>query len=176
MDGEGEPIAAERVLRELARLHDDIHVLFRPVTDGAVPEGPGLSSRQAHALYVIAAGTIRMSELANRLRMTQAGTTTVVDRLVEVELVTRERDALDRRSICLTATESGRELIEKGNVWEQTALAALGAALLGEVPKVVEQCIEGLVRTVEAAVEELESLRARGDEAAADAEDMIAEI
>jgi DNA-binding MarR family transcriptional regulator len=156
MDGESEPLAAERVLRELARLHDDIHVLFRPLADGSVLEGPRLSSRQAHALYVITAGTIRMSELANRLRMTQAGTTTVADRLVELELVTRERDALDRRSIALTATESGRELIEKGNVWEQKALAALGAALLGEVPKVVEQCIEGLVKTVEAAVEELE--------------------
>jgi DNA-binding MarR family transcriptional regulator len=176
MNGKGEPIAAERVLRELARLHDDIHVLFRPVTEGAGLEGPRLSSRQAHALYVITAGTIRMSELAKRLRMTQAGTTTVVDRLVELELVTRQRDVTDRRLIYLTATESGRELIEKGNVWEQKALGALGAALLGEVPKVVEQCIEGLVKTVEAAVEELEDRRARGDDGSVDDGDVILEI
>ncbi|MFZ0994625.1 MAG: MarR family transcriptional regulator [Candidatus Dormiibacterota bacterium] len=173
MDGDSEPIAAERVLRELARLHDDIHVLFRPVAEGSALEGPGLSSRQAHALYVITTGTIWMSELANRLRMSQAGTTTVVDRLVELELVTRERDASDRRLIFLTATDGGRDLIEKGNVWEQKALAALGAALQGEVPKVVEQCVEGLVKTVEAAVEELEDRRARPDEAAVDEEDMI---
>jgi DNA-binding MarR family transcriptional regulator len=164
MDGDSEPIAAERVLRELARLHDDIHVLFRPLAEGTEVEGPRLSSRQAHALYVITTGTIWMSELASRLRMTQAGTTTVVDRLVELELVARERDASDRRLIFLTATDAGRDLIEKGNVWEKKALAALGAALLGEVPKVVEQCIEGLVKTVEAAVEELEDRRARRGE------------
>jgi DNA-binding MarR family transcriptional regulator len=175
MDGDGQPIAAERVLRELARLHDDIHVLFRPVAETGAIEGPRLSSRQAHALYVITTGTIWMSELANRLRMTQAGTTTVVDRLVELELVTRERDASDRRLIFLVATEAGRNLIEKGNVWEQKALAALGAALLGEVPKVVEQCIEGLVKTVEAAVEELEDRRGRGEEVSVGDGDVLEE-
>jgi DNA-binding MarR family transcriptional regulator len=176
MDTGGAPIAAERVLRELARLHDDIHVLFRPVAEGSPLDGPRLSSRQAHALYVITTGTIWMSELANHLRMTQAGTTTVVDHLVELKLVTRERDAADRRLIFLTATDAGRDLIEKGNVWEQKALSALGAALLGEVPKVVEQCIEGLVKTVESAVEELEERRARGDEASVDDGDPIVEI
>ncbi|HVB54098.1 MAG TPA: MarR family transcriptional regulator [Candidatus Acidoferrales bacterium] len=150
---------AERLLRELARLHEVLHVLFRPRPDAGAEvvgtEVEALSSRQAHALYLIQPRPTTMTELAALLRLSPAAATTVADRLVELGVARRDRDPSDRRLVYLATTERGSDLIRDGNVWEQSGLAVLANVLENEAPGLEEQCAEGLVRMVEAAVDAL---------------------
>jgi DNA-binding MarR family transcriptional regulator len=161
-------VRAERLLRELARLHDVLHALFRPRPDqGAVGEGTDseiLSSRQAHALFLIQAKPITMTELATMLRLSPAATTPVADRLVELGMAERVRDPADRRLVYLATTDRGVALIRDGNVWEQQGLGVLAVVLEQEAPGLEEECAEGLVRMVEAAVDALAEARTGGEE------------
>jgi DNA-binding MarR family transcriptional regulator len=54
---------------------------------------------------------LRPSELADRVMVTRAGITARVDRLVERDLVRRQRDADDRRSEPVQLTDAGRLLL-----------------------------------------------------------------
>jgi MarR family 2-MHQ and catechol resistance regulon transcriptional repressor len=53
-------------------------------------------------------GRLRMSDLAAQTSLTPSGLTRAVDRLVELELVTREACAADRRGAFAALTERGR--------------------------------------------------------------------
>ena len=53
-----------------------------------------------------------MSELAEAARQISATMTGIVDRLVERELLTRQRDPADRRALRVSLTASGEELLE----------------------------------------------------------------
>ena len=53
-----------------------------------------------------------MSELADAARQISATMTGIVDRLVERNLLTRQRDPADRRAVRITLTEDGRKLLD----------------------------------------------------------------
>ena len=68
-----------------------------------------LTMSQTKALYlVVAAGQLRMSELAGRLGVTSSTATGVVDGLVGHGLLVRHEDPADRRQVVVTATAGGR--------------------------------------------------------------------
>jgi DNA-binding MarR family transcriptional regulator len=54
-----------------------------------------------------------MSELAEAARQISATMTGIVDRLVEREVITRQRDPDDRRALRVSLTEKGAGLLEK---------------------------------------------------------------
>jgi DNA-binding MarR family transcriptional regulator len=63
-------------------------------------------------------GTCSMGELSKRLRITQGVATRMVDRLLEKDMVERERDTDDRRVVLVTPTKKGSGIaldIEKLN-------------------------------------------------------------
>jgi DNA-binding MarR family transcriptional regulator len=68
-----------------------------------------LAPSHARALGVIAEAPIRLSSLAERLRVAPRTVTEVVDALVDRELVERRRDPDDRRATLVALTESGRD-------------------------------------------------------------------
>jgi DNA-binding MarR family transcriptional regulator len=113
-----------------------------------------LTMSQTKALYlVLAAGQLRMSELAGRLGVTSSTATGVVDGLVAHGLLARHEDPADRRQVVVSATaeaeatlESFREL-NSGRMREM--LAHVDAADLA----VVEQALRILDAAVAADVE-----------------------
>jgi DNA-binding MarR family transcriptional regulator len=56
---------------------------------------------------------LRMSDLAGRVMFSPSGLTRVVDRLVDVRLVERERDSADARVVFARLTAQGHELLRK---------------------------------------------------------------
>ena len=73
-----------------------------------------LTMSQTKAMYlVIAAGPMRMTELAHRLGVTNSTATGQVDRLVELGLVDRHEDPADRRQVVVHATEHGSATLEQ---------------------------------------------------------------
>jgi MarR family transcriptional regulator, organic hydroperoxide resistance regulator len=72
-----------------------------------------LTMAQTKALYlVLAAGQLRMSELAARLGVTSSTATGQVDRLVETGLLERREDPADRRQVVVTATPAAEATLE----------------------------------------------------------------
>lgn len=73
-----------------------------------------LTMSQTKALYlVIAAGQLRMSELAARLGVTSSTATGLVDRLVELGHLARHEEPSDRRQVVVTATPDAEANLER---------------------------------------------------------------
>ena len=75
----------------------------------------GLTPAQVRAMRILARadGPLRMSEVAERLRIARRSATSVIDDLVALGHVQRSSDADDRRSVLVTLTRSGREALER---------------------------------------------------------------
>lgn len=74
----------------------------------AQPEGLDLAPHQGRALMIVAgSGPLRLSELAERLRIAPRSATEVADALQERGFVSRSPDPTDRRAVLLDVTEAG---------------------------------------------------------------------
>lgn len=84
----------------------------------------GVTPAQMRALRTVAAcaGSIRMSELADRLHIARRSATSVVDDLVERSLLERRADPHDRRAVEVAVTAGGHRLLRR--VQEQRRTAA----------------------------------------------------
>jgi len=90
-----------RIMRHLERLQEQ--------------ELTGLEVRPAQmtALIALSEGSPRtMGVLAWDLGLTESATTRLVDRLVEMNLVRRERDRQDRRAVRVRLSSFGRQLVD----------------------------------------------------------------
>ncbi|MEV4559678.1 MarR family transcriptional regulator [Kitasatospora sp. NPDC049285] len=94
----------------------------------------GITPAQARALRTLAHApgcesreTMRLSELADRLRIAPRSATTVVDALEEAGLVARTPDPVDRRAVRLVLTEAGHGALERiGRVRHEVAQEYFG--------------------------------------------------
>jgi DNA-binding MarR family transcriptional regulator len=68
---------------------------------------------------------LRMSELADDVLMSHNGLTRIVAQLEARGLVTRERDAHDRRAVHVSLTASGREVLRSANQAHLSRVRAL---------------------------------------------------
>lgn len=83
-----------------------LHMLSRPSIMLTLP--------QMMTLFAIdAAGTCRMSELADVTQQSAGTLTGIVDRLIDYGLVARVRDAEDRRVVQVTLTPLGSERLDQ---------------------------------------------------------------
>jgi DNA-binding MarR family transcriptional regulator len=58
-------------------------------------------------------GTRHVAEIGERLQIAKAQMTHLIDKLVELDLVRREMDETDRRTLNIALTEKGRGLLEE---------------------------------------------------------------
>jgi DNA-binding MarR family transcriptional regulator len=105
-----------------------------------------LTMSQHKALYVVlAAGHLRMSELAARLGVTSSTATGVVDGLVAQGMLARQDDPADRRQVVVTATakaeatlESFRELNSRRMREMLARLEAADLAVIGQAIRILD--------------------------------------
>jgi DNA-binding MarR family transcriptional regulator len=92
-----------------------------------------LSPHQARALFVVCQGDgVRLSDLAERLRIAPRSATEVADGLQERGLVERSPDPGDRRAVLLRPTDEGRRVHEEIGAARTADSAALYARLSEE--------------------------------------------
>lgn len=85
---------------------------------------------QARALRVLVdKGAMRIGDLASLLEIVPRSATTRVDDLEQAGLVTRSMDPADRRSILVTPTREGRELVARLAADRRASAEALFAPL-----------------------------------------------
>lgn len=86
----------------------------------------GITMAQAKVLYVVmAAGELRMSELAARLGIGSSSASGLADRLVDLGLLRRHDDPADRRQVVVTATPEAEALLERFRELNQRQLREL---------------------------------------------------
>ncbi len=61
------------------------------------------------------AGTLTMTELADKLDLSHGAATGLVDRLEKLDLIIRQRSEDDRRVVSVVLSQSGQQLIERVN-------------------------------------------------------------
>ena len=105
---------------------------------------------QAKVLYVVlAAGHLRMSELANRLGIGASSATEIVERLVELGLLHRADDADDRRQVVITATPDGAALLERFRELNQRQLREMLGRLDAQELAIVAESLEIFHRAID---------------------------
>ena len=72
-----------------------------------------LTMPQLHTMALLSQGPQRMGVIAWRLNSSQSAATSMIDRLVDKDLVARVPDKDDRRVVACQLTETGREEMER---------------------------------------------------------------
>jgi DNA-binding MarR family transcriptional regulator len=104
-----------------------------------------LSPHQARALRVVSERDgVRLSELAESLRIAPRSATEVADALQERGLVERSADPADRRAVLLRPTDEGRRV--RGEV--ERARAAVSAELVARLPATDRADLARILRTL----------------------------
>lgn len=102
---------------------------------------------QAKVLYVLAAAeALRMSELATRLGVSMSTASGAVDRLVELGLIERRADPLDRRQVFVAVTPAGAEVLERMRELNTRQMRGLLTRLRRDELAAVERAIDVLSR------------------------------
>ena len=113
-----------------------------------------LTMSQTKALYlVLAAGQLRMSELAARLGITSSTATGVVDGLVSQGLLTRHEDPADRRQVVVNATAEAEATLESFRELNSRRMGEMLAHVNATDLAVVEQALRILDAAVAADLE-----------------------
>lgn len=112
----GQMIATPRQARPVPRMlvpSPALQSLRHAVTDMVRSDGPDLSQRQLAVLMTVgltpAPHTVR--GLAEKLNVSKPAITRAVDRLEELQLVSRKTEPQDRRSVLMTARPDGLRLL-----------------------------------------------------------------
>jgi len=94
--------------------------------------------------------TCIMSDVAQELGSPMSTVTSVVDRLVTSDLVSRERDANDKRSIRLVATKQGRKLLAILGEEQRRSCEVVLAALKPKERDIFVSLMERVASAIEA--------------------------
>jgi DNA-binding MarR family transcriptional regulator len=110
-----------------------------------------ITMAQAKALYVVlAAGQLRMSELAAGLGVTSSTATGLVDRLVDMGLLQRGADPADRRQVVVTTTPAAESTLEHLRELNTRRMRELLGGMTSEDLAVVERAVAILSRALDA--------------------------
>lgn len=85
----------------------------------------GVTSREIDVLSHLAGSGIGLSPLARHLGVSLPTCSTLIDELVRRGLVTRVRQAGDRRRIALRLTNAGMKVVERDSVLDPARVAAM---------------------------------------------------
>ncbi len=133
-----------RLDRDAAELHAALSELIRvyQFRDRERICCHGLSVTQCHALELLASeGPLSMNALAARLYLDKSTTSRVVDALERKGFAERQANPADRRALRLSATGSGRQLIDRvqGEILleEKRLLAGFEPAVRREMSRLI---------------------------------------
>ncbi len=106
----------------------------------------GLTMPQFGAMFhIFHSGGCGVSEIGSDLGVTNSAASQMLDRLVQIKLISRSEDPADRRGKLVVLTERGREILLKGNNANQMWLEDLARSMTPEEQEKVRQAITILV-------------------------------
>lgn len=129
--------------------------LMQRLIGGHAPEFAevDVTMAQAKVLYVvIAAGELRLAELATRLGVAPSTASELVERLVELGYLLRRNDPTDRRQVAISAAPAALELLERFRELNQRQLRELLGRLDAGELATVDRAIGVLGRAIDRTV------------------------
>ena len=134
------PISTDRIARELLDVVPPImRTLKHKWKDGPIF---GISHSQFRILmFVQKHPGAALQDVARHLGLTSPTTSTMVDELVNGQLVLRESSTQDRRKITLTLTEQGQQTLEEVFEHSRKDLATYLASLTPDETEIVFQAL-----------------------------------
>ena len=103
----------EKYLSDLCRKYYDLKYLFIRLAEVMCKE-EGLTVLQAMMLFLIRSeGSVSVGELSGYLNITHSNSSTLCKKLEKDGLLSRKRSAADERTVMITVTEQGCEMIER---------------------------------------------------------------
>jgi DNA-binding MarR family transcriptional regulator len=92
-----------------------------------------MTNSQYHLLLALEqSGPSKSTELAGRLKITNSGLTSLADKLLDKELIDRQRSINDRRVVWLSITDKGRKLMDTYRNSEELTLQTFADRLAPE--------------------------------------------
>ncbi len=132
----------------LLRFHDWISAFMRLSMRGSIRymKEKGLSISQVGAMFEITRGRDNVSDVGDALGISIAAASQMLERLVQLGLVTRTEDPQDRRVKKLVMTDKGRrvlrESMEARQGWLEDLVSTLSPAEKQQVAAAVELLID----------------------------------
>jgi DNA-binding MarR family transcriptional regulator len=120
---------------ETWQILEALSALARELTraSGGPDDGPPMTSTQRLTLFEVAVrGPMRLSELADRMRITAPTASRAVDALVDHGLVERRPDPDDRRAVRIDLTRPGRREVGERRARAAAALEPIVSTLSAE--------------------------------------------
>jgi len=117
------------------------HIMERDAN--SIAQQAGLTLQQWFLLTLLEdeGGTASMTRMARFANVTRQNVAAMVSRMVQMQVVTTERDPKDRRSSLVTLTESGRRQLAESaplrDEWTMEVFAALSDAELGDIDRLL---------------------------------------
>ncbi len=106
----------------------------------------GLTMPQFGAMFhIFHSGGCGVSDIGNDLGVTNSAASQMLDRLVQIKLISRSEDPSDRRGKLVVLTDKGREILLRGNSANQMWLEDLARSMTPEEQEQVRQAIGILV-------------------------------
>jgi DNA-binding MarR family transcriptional regulator len=106
----------------------------------------GLSMGQFGALtHIFRSGRCGVSDIGSDLGVTNSAASQMLERLVQLKLITRSEDPLDRRSKQIVLTEKGQQILQDLSLANRNWLEDLSLSMSDEEKQQVEQGITILV-------------------------------
>jgi DNA-binding MarR family transcriptional regulator len=109
----------------------------------------GLTMPQARTLFYLSHGPKRMSEMAEYLDREMSSTTSMIDRLVKNDLVSRVEDASDRRVVTCELTPAGEAVVKRFFELGRMRNEAIGGMLSEEELRTVVPALQVLTDAIE---------------------------
>ncbi len=118
----------------VSTLHQWVHVFMRRSMRNFLKfsKESGLSMSQIGALFYIFRGSGGVGDIGSDLGVTSAAASQLLDRLVQLGLITRTEDPRDRRAKQIVLTAKGRHILEESLQVRQSWLLDLNAVLSPE--------------------------------------------
>lgn len=137
-----DPALADQILRALRRVSRAIDLHSRKLASDHHLTAPQLVCLR----QVAVAGPMPAGKVASEVSLSNATVTGILTRLEGQELISREKDAVDRRRVLVSLTAKGRELVERAPFPLQERflreLEALPAANRLIIATVLEQVVD----------------------------------
>lgn len=102
----------------------------------------GLTMGQFGAMFhIYHKGACGVSDIGNDLGVSNSAASQMLERLVQLELISRSEDPSDRRGKLIGLTDKGRQILQEGNLANRTWLEELARSMNPEEQELVNEAI-----------------------------------
>jgi DNA-binding MarR family transcriptional regulator len=106
----------------------------------------GLSITQIAVLFLIQRkGTSSVSDIGDDLEITNPAASQMLERLVQLRLITRSEDPSDRRVKLIVLTDKGRQILQEGNLANRNWLEDLARSMTDNEQEQVRDAVLVLI-------------------------------